>query len=33
MTNMLEKIFKNRELGIELTSSMFNNILIFKSIL
>ena len=30
---MLEKIFKNRELGIELTSSMFNNILIFKSIL
>ena len=30
---MLEKKFINKELGIELTSFIFNNILIFKSIL
>ena len=30
---MIEKTFKNKNLGIELTSSIFNNILIFKSIL
>ena len=29
---MLEKKFINEELGIELTSSIFINILIFKSI-
>ena len=27
---MVEKTFKNKELGIELTSSIFINILIFK---
>ena len=27
MTKMLEKKFNNEELGIELTSSIFNNIL------
>ena len=30
---MMEKTFKNKNLGIELTTSIFNNILIFKSIL
>ena len=30
---MIEKTFKNKNLGIELTISIFNNILIFKSIL
>ena len=33
MANMIEKTFKNKELGIELTSSIFINILFFKSIL
>ena len=33
MTNMIEKTFKNKNLGIEMTSFIFNNILIFKSIL
>ena len=30
---MIEKTFKNKNLGIELTISIFINILIFKSIL
>ena len=33
MTNMIEKKIINEELGIELTYFIFNNILIFKSIL
>ena len=33
MSNMIEKKFINEELGIELTYLIFNNILIFKSIL
>ena len=30
MSNMIEKKFMNEELKIELTSYIFNNILIFK---
>ena len=30
---MIEKTFKNKNLGIELFITIFNNILIFKSIL
>ena len=33
MSKMIEKKFINKELGIELTINIFNNILIFKSIL